>query len=633
MRPGTEVPPVPKYLVSTALNACLEIKDGAIIGRRTGDYVHIFGSQEYVSGTHARLQKKMPPTNGKSSIWIRPTALSSTTNGLPPTVPRHSKVETNMFTHISYMTIDEENRLWINASNMLFSYDINDKRFMIWDDSDGFIPNDILTRYVQPSKSNYIYMGGSNGLAKIDKRIVYHDNVPISFILQDIELDGKIYQGSSLSDKVNLMVPQNYSSLKIHIDLNDKYLFRRILFRYRIDNPNNSSIIESYDNVLDLTSLALGQYDLYVSCMTKSGSWTGETHLTSFEVMPPWYKRMWFITTMICFALLTVALTVYVLIRQSKRKLELQMSKHRQELNEDKLQFLTNVSHELRTPLTLIYAPLKRMPSDEVVSQNPEHKQHGSGIGLAYCKELVEKHGGTIGIAGDKSAGAIIYFELPYRTTTKNILSDTLSKDNSTAYATDEMHDEHIDTSPYTIFIVDDNKEFLRYMETELSPLFRKVLKTDDSTDALQILKQYQPDIMVSDVMMPEMDGYKLCMSVKNNIEISHIPVVLLTAKDDDKSRKTGYKLGADAYIGKPFDMELLLSVVGNLLRNKELIKRKYQENILPMTSKQATISNADEHFMTKLNNLIKDNYADYEFTVATIIVKMNMSRASLYGK
>ncbi len=286
-------------------------------------------------------------------------------------------VATNMFSHITAMCQDTENRLWINAGNLLFSYDEQDGTFRVWGDSDGFLSNDILTLYVEPFSAQYIYMGGSNGLVKIDRDIRYDDNVPAVFSLQSIDLNGQLHRGTALAGAGAFRVPQNYGSLKIHIDLNEKDLFRRVLFRYRISGPSGNSTVESYSNVLDLTSLAAGQYSIFVACMTRSGGWTDETNLVSLRVIPPWYQRTWFAAAVICFAAGIIVLSIFFILRRNRRKMEWEMARRRQELNTDKIQFLTNVSHELRTPLTLIYAPLKRMLEHDIdrVNRTEEYRQ------------------------------------------------------------------------------------------------------------------------------------------------------------------------------------------------------------------------------------------------------------------
>lgn len=683
------------------------------------------------------------------------------------------KIETNVFSRAGRMCFDK-GYLWINALNLLFSYDIKNNKFMIWDDSDGFLPNDILT--VKLSQSGDIYMGGSSGLVKINKDIDRNDDPFITFNLQEIELNGKVYAGHNQTESSRMRIPQNYSSLKIRIGLNEKDLFRHILFRYRISNQKHNFLVESYSNILSLTSLATGKYNIYVSCMTKSGSWTPETLLVTFDILSPWYKRTWFILSIIFSVLGLIVLLGYLQIKKNKRKLEWEKAMHVQELNEDKIQFLTNVSHELRTPLTLIYAPLKRMVEKKEISMEKlvsrkqiesiyrqadhmkniinwildydrntslssnrltlslvdinhlirsiiydfdqefkakhidiklaldeelkpiemddtkirvvisnllmnalkfsdpymnvtvrsflngdfvriqvedegiglqevkvdklftrfyqgDHGRKGSGIGLAYCKELIEKHSGNIGIKENKRKGIVVYFDLPYKTVADNKFKSFCAESYSHIPSEKVAISNEFDTSNCSVLIVDDNKDFQLFLENELKFLFKRVLKAKNGAEAMDIMINNQPDILISDVMMPIMDGYQLCKNVKENIEISHIPVVLLTAKSDDTSRKTGYKVGADVYLSKPFDVDLLLSVIQNQLKSKKAIRQKFQQGILPIPPEQATISNADEQFMTKLNKLIKDNYSNTEFDVSVIMDSLAMSRASLYNK
>ena len=180
---------------------------------------------------------------------------------------------------------------------------------------------------------------------------------------------------------------------------------------------------------------------------------------------------------------------------------------------------------------------------------------------------------------------------------------------------------------------MDDNTDFLNYLYSELRPLFKNISKAVNGKEALLLLKTYQPDIIISDVMMPIMNGYQLCKEVKESLLISHIPIVLLTTKNDTESQKIGYKLGADVYLSKPFDIELLLSVIGNLLKQKEVIKLRYEKELLIPSPITTTISNADEVFMIKLNEFIKKHYNNIELDAIMIAEGMAMSRASVYNK
>ena len=144
---------------------------------------------------------------------------------------------------------------------------------------------------------------------------------------------------------------------------------------------------------------------------------------------------------------------------------------------------------------------------------------------------------------------------------------------------------------------------------------------------------RYQPDIVVSDVMMPRMDGFEFCRKLKGNLEVSHIPVILLTARTDQSSAIQGYKEGADFYLPKPFDLEFLLAIARNILKNREAVKLRYKEGKELISPKEDTISNADEMFMKKLNGLISEHLDNPELDVNFVATHMAMSRASLYTK
>ena len=155
-----------------------------------------------------------------------------------------------------------------------------------------------------------------------------------------------------------------------------------------------------------------------------------------------------------------------------------------------------------------------------------------------------------------------------------------------------------------------------------------------DGEEAIEIINQKHPDIIVSDIMMPKMNGYELCKKIKEDMATSHIPVILLTARGDLDSTTMGYKLGADAYLAKPFDMELLLAVISNQLKNREAIRQKYKEShLLPPEATPSQTNNLDEEFMLKLNKLIYDNLSSRELDVKFLTTQMGMSRTPLYAK
>lgn len=134
--------------------------------------------------------------------------------------------------------------------------------------------------------------------------------------------------------------------------------------------------------------------------------------------------------------------------------------------------------------------------------------------------------------------------------------------------------------------------------------------------------------------MMPEMDGFEFCRRLKNDVAISHIPIILLTARTNSQSVLTGYKSGADFYLPKPFDSDMLLMIIRNILTNRENVKKRYRDTISgTVLPSEQTFSNADEQFLQKLNSFIIKNLDNPAFGVHSITVEMGMSRASLYSK
>ena len=172
------------------------------------------------------------------------------------------------------------------------------------------------------------------------------------------------------------------------------------------------------------------------------------------------------------------------------------------------------------------------------------------------------------------------------------------------------------------------------FIKTSFSSVFKQIYTADDGVNGLHVVHQCQPDLVICDIMMPHMDGFEFCRLLKSDIQISHIPVILLTARDNTDSLAAGYKLGADFYLAKPFDDDVLLTVIRNLLWNREQIKNYYRDAVqVSIMPKNQTFSNADEQFLLKLNKLVLDNIDNSDLDVKYLTVEMGMSRASLYNK
>ena len=181
------------------------------------------------------------------------------------------------------------------------------------------------------------------------------------------------------------------------------------------------------------------------------------------------------------------------------------------------------------------------------------------------------------------------------------------------------------------LLLVDDNDEILDFLTEELSEKYT-IFKALNGEEALDILKREAIQLVVSDVMMDTMDGFELCRQIKTNFEYSHIPVVLLTAKNSLQSKIQGLEIGADAYIEKPFSPEHLQVQIANLLSNRNKIKDYFAKSPL-VHIKSMAYSKADEDFLETLNNVIHQNLENTELDVDHLAKIMNMSRPTLYRK
>ena len=266
----------------------------------------------------------------------------------------------------------------------------------------------------------------------------------------------------------------------------------------------------------------------------------------------------------------------------------------------------------------------------------------GTGIGLSYSKILVEQHGGNIGAYENKnfgSPGATFWFELPLNTEPGNITLHPQEYLNTLLAPTQETESipkqqEENKTAPnHTLLVVDDNKDLTDYLATALKDRFKTIWVAADGEEALRLCRKKRPHIVVSDIQMPRMNGYELCKQIKEDLEISHIPVILLTARNDEESQLYGYKNGADAYVTKPFEVSMLYAIICSQLHNRERMRTRYTD-IGPLPPpEEGTFSSADEEFLNRLNQIITEHLDNEQLGIPFICDKIGISRASLYNK
>lgn len=227
---------------------------------------------------------------------------------------------TALFGHVSFLTLDGQRRLWISAHNKLFSYSLAESKFTSWNTSDGYLPNEILSKYMTTRNRDFIYLCGTQGLVSIDSSISSETDEEPTVYLSDLHYNGEPY---SLEDSGSrLEVPWNYRSVVLTFGVKSKDVFQKHLLRYTIRSASGEQILESYDPTLNLSSLAPGEYTLLASCYTKDGEAPQPVSMLTLVVTPPWYRSVWFIGLMV---LLFVGVTFGVgrwMYRRKARKMK-----------------------------------------------------------------------------------------------------------------------------------------------------------------------------------------------------------------------------------------------------------------------------------------------------------------------
>lgn len=254
----------------------------------------------------------------------------------------------------------------------------------------------------------------------------------------------------------------------------------------------------------------------------------------------------------------------------------------------------------------------------------------GTGIGLSLVKLLVDAHSGTIQVKSQPNVATSFTVCLPLH-----------QKETDSHRETDELRpaalirsltpEETPHERPFAMLIVEDNAEMRNFLCENFEWNYR-ILLAENGKEGLEKLRKHQVDIIISDVMMPVMDGIAFSRKVKDEIQYCHIPLILLTAKTDTDSKVSGIKSGADLYVEKPFSPQVLRAQVENLLNSRQVLRKKFSE--MPFVPLNSVAGNkADEQFLAKLNKIIEKNISNVDFSIDLLAEQLCISRSGLFTK
>lgn len=357
----------------------------------------------------------------------------------------------------------------------------------------------------------------------------------------------------------------------------------------------------------------------------------------------------------ILFAVLLVAIGVYALCRwiltrehkkQEAERLRMR-SEHRKDLEELKQQVLSGVSQELLTPITLIISPLQQMAAEPLTDDVRVRVQmilRNAQLLLHQVNMLPAGVKGNVVSAMIPPVDAVMtpvstpaVPDRGQRTTDNGQRKEPVGIDdnNAAAVVTDRGQQTMVDGQSderFTMLMVDDSPDMCRFVHDYFRGEYN-VITANNGEVALQRLEENDSiDLVVSDVTMPKMDGLELCKRIKTDLRWSHIPVILLTGRRGDQLEMEGLRLGADDYITKPFNVEMLRLRVKKFIEKKETRQRQFREKI-DVAPSEITITSMDEQFIQRAIKICEEHMSDTEFSVEVLGHELSLSRTYLYKK
>ena len=250
------------------------------------------------------------------------------------------------------------------------------------------------------------------------------------------------------------------------------------------------------------------------------------------------------------------------------------------------------------------------------------------------CKEYVLLHHGEIIAQSNPGKGTRFTIKMPLKQVSQNLIFGV--KKNGDKKEVEKVMDlKDLKTSTksdfvYEVLVVEDNPDLRQYICNLLSP-FYNVLEAADGAEAIEILELKHCDIVVSDIMMANMDGLELCKAIKSQMALNHIPVILLTALASIKNKMSGLEVGADAYVSKPFEDELLLIQIKNLLEQRTNLRESFKSRLIDSNENDSSLD--ENHFIKKINHVIDSNFTEESFCVEDLSKKIGLHRSQLHRK
>lgn len=536
---------------------------------------------------------------------------------------------------------DNKGNIWMMRESTIDKYDISTGKLFRY--GPGNIGDDIELSEAKPvynPRTDVISVAAWGGFVSFNS-----SELKNSVFRPDIMFTGVLYQGDNkmepILNKQVLTVPSDRRNLTVYfaaLEYSDKYLMR---YAYKLDGVDSKWNYVGAANSASFNHLPAGKYRLLVKSTNSDGIWMDNVAGLDIHVRPVFWETIWAKLLYILLFCGAIYVLIYIYTLRAKAAME-------RELSEMKTRFFTEISHKLRTPLTLIGGPVTEVLeagglSDaarrhlEMVQRNAMQMLRLVNRMLKYAKQVYINEEAHASSAGVSSAGVRIE-DGDVSDATAAAMPIASSSDADIMTMDSALTDIADRKSPAEkLLVVEDNADLRAFLVSILSPDY-VVLQADNGQNGLDIAEREMPDFIITDVMMPVMDGLTMVHHIKQNKDICHIPIIVLSAKASLEDRLQGLSEGIDDYITKPFSALYLKSRVSNIIRQRHLLQQNYVTQLKPDDHRTykldaPQIVDADNEMMKKLMDYLEKRINDPTLKIEDLADAVHLGRTVFYGK
>lgn len=566
----------------------------------------------------------------------------------------------SMTGNIQAIIEDRKGNVWIMGENIIRSINTEGKNNVYSNDDWGQTVKFSEAKPCLNSKSDEIILGAEGGVVIFNPEDIRQTSFRPPLVFNAI-----LYQGDESATPIigthEIELPVNKHNATVYfsaLDYNDN---SNICYAYRIKELNKEWTYLGNEHFAPLSNMPSGRYTLEVRSTNNDGTWIDNNAELKIYVVPTFWQTLWAKMLYVLIAGMLLYIIVYLFKLRNDRHIE-------KKINERQLRFFTEISHQLRTPLTLIGGPVSELLKTEKLTDKGRNYlkfiENNANKMLTLVNKSLDLN--KLRQHTEECMASSAAFSADESHTAAEQEGLTAQDKNLSAADTDTMPLNIEDTLDLTILVVEDNDELRYFLVTTLSAHYN-VIEAENGKVGLRLAAEKQPDFIITDIMMEEMDGITMIRHIKADKNICHIPIIILSARTADIYRIEGLKEGADDYITKPFSVSYLQVRVESIVRQRRMLqdawRKSLQEeiaisdtansettaikskdtekehetndeaNITENVAHDAGLNPIDQHFSDGFIKYVNENIANEGMKIDDIAHVLGISRSVLYGK